>query len=110
MSKEVERARLEAAGHREEKGRVEARADDLVRENRMLQDRLSDGKLRSRTRERDRCVDCLTGSPGAIDDEDGRAGKCEIYIFLAPQTGLLFARLLRKSVPWSYSIRNLFTP
>ncbi|CAM9489734.1 unnamed protein product [Laminaria digitata] len=56
VSKEVERARLEAAGHREEKGRVEARADDLVRENRMLQDRLSDGKLRSRTRERDRWI------------------------------------------------------
>ncbi|CBJ30654.1 expressed unknown protein [Ectocarpus siliculosus] len=55
-SREIERARLEAVKLREEKARVEGESQDLARENRMLQDRLSDGKLRSRTRERDRWI------------------------------------------------------
>ncbi|CAM9172027.1 unnamed protein product [Ascophyllum nodosum] len=56
-SKEAEKVRLEAAALREEKARAEARADDLTRENRMLQDRLSDGRLQSRTRgERERWI------------------------------------------------------
>ncbi|CAM9126962.1 unnamed protein product [Ectocarpus fasciculatus] len=55
-SREIERARLEAVKLRKEKVRVEGESQDLARENRMLQDRLSDGKLRSRTRERDRWI------------------------------------------------------
>lgn len=53
-SREVKRIQLEAAELREEKARVENESKDLTRENRTLQDRLNDGSLRSRTRERDR--------------------------------------------------------
>ncbi|CAM9136348.1 unnamed protein product [Ectocarpus sp. 13 AM-2016] len=55
-SREIESARVEAVKLREEKARVEGESQDLARENRMLQDRLNDGKLRSRTRERDRWI------------------------------------------------------
>lgn len=53
-SKDAERFRLEAVALREEKSTVEARADELAQENRTLRDRLSDGSLHNRTRER--CV------------------------------------------------------
>lgn len=53
-SREVERARLEAVELREDRERLESELKDIARENRMLQDRLSDGNLRSRVRERDR--------------------------------------------------------
>ncbi|CAM9128296.1 unnamed protein product, partial [Hapterophycus canaliculatus] len=53
-SREIERARLEAIELREDKARVESESKDLARENRILQDRLNDGKLRSRVQERDR--------------------------------------------------------
>lgn len=53
-SREIERARLEAIEMREDKARVESESKDLARENRMLQDRLSDGNFRSRARQRDR--------------------------------------------------------
>lgn len=54
VSREVERTRLEAVELREDRARVESELKDIARENRMLQDRLSDGNLRSRVRERDR--------------------------------------------------------
>lgn len=53
-SREVERARREAVEMREDRARVEGELKDLERENRMLQDRLNAGDLRSRVRERDR--------------------------------------------------------
>lgn len=55
-SKEVERARREAASTEEKQTRAETKADELARENRMLQDRLNDAQLGSRVRQRDRWV------------------------------------------------------
>ncbi|CAM9264054.1 unnamed protein product [Scytosiphon promiscuus] len=54
--REIEKAQLDAIELREDKERMESESKNLARENRMLQDRLNNGNIRSRVQERDRGI------------------------------------------------------